>query len=238
MKKSGTVPAICFLVVLVLGCNLSTVTSQLPQGTEEKPTAEIVTVVDGTPAPTATAAFVLGATAGPTPTLASAADCPPFAFNSIAADFASLADASLFIGKHYNPAEYNAVFDGTRGEMLDEVHALEEFYKHTLSVEFLSCLVCHASDGKAYWEVKDAMILNLGPDQSIVRTCWAGQRPVQPVIAIGHVDLNQPEQVYQDTTGWRYDRMDSAYWIDLEREKFTLIPLEGLVCMQILEGGD
>jgi hypothetical protein len=130
------------------------------------------------------------------------------------------------------------VFGGFSGEMLDDVHALEELSKDGRSVEFLERMVCRNSGGKAYFEVKDALILNLAKGQSIARICWAGEQPVQPVLAIGHVDLDQPEQVYQGTSGWRYDRLDTVYRIDLERETFTPVPLEGVVYLEVFEGGD
>ena len=82
------------------------------------------------------------------------------------------------------------------------------------------------------------MILNLGENQTIARICWTGEQPVTPALAWGHVDLNQPEQVYQGVTGWRFDRVDFVYRIDLERETFTPMPPEGVVCLQTFEGGD
>jgi hypothetical protein len=32
--------------------------------------------------------------------------------------------------------------------------------------------------------------------------------------------------------------MDSAYRIDLERETFSPLPLDGIVCLEVIEGGD
>jgi hypothetical protein len=194
--------------------------------------------VEETDAPTATATAVPGATAGPTPTPVPAADCPPYAFDSIASDFTGITDPALYLGKHYNPGDYNAVFGGFSGEMLDDVHALEELSKDGRSVEFLERMVCRNSGGKAFFEVRDALILALAQDQSIARICWAGEEPIHPVLAIGHVDAAQPAQVYQNTTGWRYDRLDSVYRIDLGRETFTPLSPEGVVCFEVFEGGD
>jgi hypothetical protein len=228
--------------VLVVECNYSAASVQSLQAPGGNPTTEITPTVQETVlpslAPTSTATVMRGSTPGPTSTQVFEADCPPYTFDSIGADFAAFSDPTLFIGKHYNPAEYNAVFGGFSGEMLDDVHALEELSKDGRSVEFLERMVCRNSGGKAYFEVKDALILNLAKGQSIARICWAGEQPVQPVLAIGHVDLDQPEQVYQGTSGWRYDRLDTVYRIDLERETFTPVPLEGVVYLEVFEGGD
>ena len=188
--------------------------------------------------PTSTPTVMRGSTAGPTPTEVLPGSCPPFALDSISADLSRTIDPTRFIGKHYNPTEYSTAFDGTAGEMLDDVHALEELFKATVRYEFLERLICRNSSGKAFFEVKDAVILNLAVNQSVARLCWAGGQPVQPVLAIGHVDLNQSQQVYRDTTGWRYDRVDMVYRIDLERETFSPLPPEGVVCLEIMEGGD
>jgi hypothetical protein len=102
----------------------------------------------------------------------------------------------------------------------------------------VSAADCPPYAGEAFFEVKDAVILNLAEDQTIARICWVGEQPIKPVLAWGHVDVNQPEQVYQDTTGWRFDRVDFVYRIDLERETFTPISPEGVVCLEVFEGGD
>jgi len=240
MKKYAFFFAMIFLAMLGLGCNLSASTAPSAQAPAGQPTATLTQPAQDTalPVATATSTAIRGSTPGPTPTLVSAPNCPPYAFDSIAADFASTTDPLRFIGKHYNPDDYNAVFGGFAGEMLDDVHALEQFSKEGLSLDFLERLVCRNSGGKAFFEVKDAVILMPGKDQSIARICWAGDQPVQPVLAIGHVDINQPKQTYQATTGWRYDRMDTAYRIDLERETFNLLPLDGIVCLEVVEGGD
>jgi hypothetical protein len=240
MKKSVMAIPVGFLAAIALGCNLSAATPPSVQAPGSNPTDTMTQPVLDTPLPvsTATSTAIRGSTPGPTPTQVPEADCPPYAFDSIGADIASITDPSLFIGKHYNPVDYSAVLDGFSGEMLDDVHALEQFTKDTLSVDFLERLVCRNSGGIAYFEVKDAVILNLGKDQSIARICWAGDQPIKPVLAWGDVDINQAEQVYQGVTGWRFDRMDFVYRIDLERESFAPMPPEGVVCFEVFEGGD
>jgi hypothetical protein len=242
MKKHADLFAVCSVVVLIAGCNFSAASVQSLQAPGGNPTTEITTTAQETVlpslAPTSTATVMRGSTPGPTPTLVSAADCPPYALDSIIADNARITDPALFIGKHYNPADYSTVFAGVSGEMLDDVHALEQLSNHTLSIEFLERLVCRNTGGEAFFEVKDAVILNLAKDQTIARICWAGEQPIKPVLAWGQVDVNQPEQVYQDTTGWRFDRVDFVYRIDLERETFTPISPEGVVCLEVFEGGD
>jgi hypothetical protein len=230
MKKFAVPLAICFGVAFGLGCNLSAATAQ--------PTVGSTMTVEETDAPTATATAVPGATAGPTPTLVSAADCPPFAFDSFAADFPAINDPALYRGKHYNPMEYRSVVNGDAGELLDDVHGLEELFGDLRRIEFLERLVCNATNGKAYFEVKDALILTLAKDQTVARICWSGGEPVQPVLAVGHVNLDNPQVDYQNTTGWQYERLDAVYRIDLERETFTPLPPEGIVCLEVFEGGD
>lgn len=241
MKKSVTAIPVAFLVAIALGCNLTAATAPSVLAPVGNPTMEKTAVAESASLPVATSTSapttVRGSTPGSTPTLVPPADCPPFAYDSFTADYASTIDPSLFIGKHYNPDDYIALFGGISGEMLDDVHALETFSKETLSVEFLERLVCRNSGGKAYFEVKDAVILNLGKDQSIARICWAGDQPIKPGLAWGHVDVTQPEQVYQDVTGWLYDRVDFVYRIDLEREIFAPMPPEGVVCLEVFEGG-
>jgi hypothetical protein len=242
MEKSTGLVAVIFLAALALGCNLSAASAPSAQAPSISPTIENTNQPQDTPrpssTPTSTATGMRGSTPGPTPTQVAKTDCPPYAFDSIAADFSSTTDPLRFIGKHYNPDDYNGVFGGESGEMLDDVHALKQFSKETLSVDFLERLVCRNSGGKAFFEVKDAVILLPAEDQSIARICWGGEQPIQPVLALGHVDVQQPEQTFQDTTGWRYDRVDFVYRIDLERETFTQIPPEGVVCFEVFEGGD
>ncbi len=240
MKKYTFFFAVIFLAALAAGCNLNASaapSAQLPDG---QPTETLTQPAQDTALPVAiaTSTAIRGSTPGPTPTEVPAADCPPYAFDSIAADFAATMDPSRFIGKHYNPDDYNAVFGGYSGEMLDDVHALEQFSKETLPLYFLERMVCRNPGGKAFFEVKDAVTLMPGKEQSIARICWAGDQPIQPVLALGHVDVQQPQQTFQDTTGWRYDRVDFVYRIDLERETFTQIPPEGVVCFEVFEGGD
>lgn len=241
MNRHTGVFAVLFVAALALGCNLSAASTSSVQAPGGNPTETMAQPAQDTALPaltsTVTATALRGSTPGPTPTEVPAADCPPYVLDSIAADFASITDPSQFIGKHYNPADYNAVFGGISGEMLDDVHALERFSKDGLSVDFLSRFVCRNTGGRAFFEVKDAVILNLAKDQSIARICWAGDQPIKPVLAWGHVDVTQPEQVYQDVTGWRYDRVDFVYRIDLEREIFAPMPPEGVVCLEIFEGG-
>jgi hypothetical protein len=240
MKKSTGLFAVMLLAALAPGCNLSASTALSTQAPDGQPAATLTQPAQDSalPAATATSTTIRGSTPGPTPTEVSAADCPPFAYDSFTADYASTIDPLRFIGKHYNPDDYKTVFGGERGEMLDDVHALEQLSKETLYLDFLERMVCRNSGGEAFFEVKDAVILMLGVDQSIARICWAGDQPIQPVLALGHVDAQQPQQTFQDTTGWRYDRVDFVYRIDLERETFTQIPPEGVVCFEIFEGGD
>jgi hypothetical protein len=242
MKKYTFIFVVIFLAALAAGCNLNASIAPSAQAPNGQPAATLTQPAQDTALPVATATststVIRGSTPGPTPTEVPAADCPPYAFDSIAADFASTTDPLRFIGKHYNPDDYLAVFGGFAGEMLDDVHALEQFSKEGLSLDFLERLVCRTSGGKALFEVKDAVILMPGKDQSIARICWAGDQPIKPVLALGHVDVQQPQQTFQDTTGWRYDRVDFVYRMDLERETFTQIPPEGVVCFEIFEGGD
>jgi len=177
---------------------------------------------------------IRGSTPGPTPTGVPAADCPSYALDSIPADFAAITDPSKFIGKHYNPEVYYAAFGGPNEEMLDEVHALEQFYNGTRAVDFLERLVCRNSDGKMFFEVKDALILNLGKEHSFSSDCWAGEQRIDPVLAYGHMDVNQAEQVIQDVTGRPFDRVDFIYRIDLKRETFAPVPTKGVICLAVL----
>lgn len=237
MKKLAIVCVVFFSsAIFAAGCNLSATTpgdAIIPgSGTE---TTSTVTETDE---PTGEMVLRLGATAGPTPTEVPAAECPPFAFDSLAGDLASFTDPSGFIGKHYNAHAYMDVVDGYTSEMLDAVHGWDDLRIRTLHLEFLERFVCHDAGGDAFFEVKDAQILNLAEDQSLSRTCWIGETPVPLALSIGHVDLTQPEVQYGGTTGWRYDRIDQAFLFDLEREKIAPLPVEGLVCLQPNEGGD
>jgi hypothetical protein len=236
MKKFELIVVVGFTVVFAWGCNLSSVSPQPAHGATVNPTGTSTAAATETIPPTATATAFAGSTPGPTPTLVSAAGCPPFAFDSFAADYPVITDPALYRGKHYNPVDFQPVADRDAGELLDDDHALEELSNGNRYLELLSRLVCHNPEGKAYWVVNDALIFDLTTGQSIARTCWDEVTPEHPALAIGHVDSAQPMGTYQGMDGWEYDRLDYAYLIDLEREIFTPISTVGMVCVQPMMG--
>jgi len=208
----------------ILACNFLTSTV-ITQAGIVTPMATATTESSATPNPTLT------------PTQAPADQCPPYAFDSFSADFLFIQDPAEFRGKHYDPVEIRNIVDGYAGEMLDDVHALSDLFLGGRRVEFLERLICHAADGKAYFEITDALILNLTEDQTIARICWANGNSIAPILAIGAVDFDHPVQTISNQSGWVYRRLDSAYVVDVGEERIRQIPLEGLECIQPDYGG-
>jgi len=133
------------LVFFLAVCSLTIACNALASAATSQPPAPVI----ATFTPTAMAAPSETATQAATPKPVPADQCPPFALDSFADDYKSIVDPAQFRGKHYNPNEYKKVFDGYAGEMLDDVHALEELSQKTLRIEFLERFICHNAAGKA-----------------------------------------------------------------------------------------
>jgi hypothetical protein len=174
----------------------------------------------------------------PTLILVAGGPCPPFALDSLALDFESISEPSGFIHKHYDGADWNQILTGYHSVSLDDRHEWDDLRRNNRAVQFLDRLVCKNYKELSFYEVEDALILNLEKGQSIARHCWQGSVENPLAFAVGSVDLTIPRQTYHDMDGWLYNRLDAAYRIDLAREKFVTIPPENLECVYSYQSGD
>jgi hypothetical protein len=174
----------------------------------------------------------------PTPTLVPPDQCPPFDFNT---DLPPLDNPQAFVGRHYDSLSLPAGLEFFSGNLLDDVHAWTRVLYSGRKVEWLERLICRDPEGRAYFTIVDAVILpTFAADQTEAGLCWLNSAPLHAVIAVGHVDLSGPVGSFFNMEGWKFDRLDYGYQIDLEIEKFVPLPIQGLECIwpnSSLEGG-
>jgi len=199
-----------------------------------------------TPAPAITASAISSVveTVTPRPTLQPTGTpaaiptsaCSAFVYDNFAADFTTLQEPAAFRGKHYDQFDFLDAASGYAAEMLNDTYALEEVWQGSRRLEFLLRSVCRDDAGRSYFEIRDALVLNLAKSRSVARVCWVGGIPDSLILAIGIKDSSQPTQTLYDLGGGIFRRLDSAYRMDLEQERFTPIPTNGMECLEPFRG--
>ncbi len=173
-----------------------------------------------------------------TPTFVPADQCPPFALDT---EIPPPNNPQGFIGKHYDVLSLPAGLKFKAGMMLDDYHSWTRFLYSGQKLEWLERLICWDAGGVPYFTIIDAIILpRFTDDQTEAGLCWLNGEELHAIIAVGHVDVSGPVGSFHDMEGWKFDRLDYGYRIDLILEKFLALSMEGLECIwpnSSLEGG-
>jgi hypothetical protein len=200
-------------------------------------TAAATQISSPSPAPTATSALTLTSASTLTPLATTTpVPCPPF---SIETQLPNPNVPENYIGLHFDPFAMPKGLVDFGGFLIAgplDYGLVSVQQTDGTKMYWLERFVCRDATGKAHFEVRDVLpVPHLTRDQVMTDVCSVDGSDIPLIIAYGTYQKDQAPAPFRDTYGWTLAKVDFAWRIDIQLEKFTAVSQENLVCVKVVD---